>query len=303
MSLSIDLSHCTLCPRTCLADRTKACGACGAGALARVALVSLHPWEEPCLVGADGRGAGTVFFSSCNMHCLFCQNHEISQEGKGEVVTDGRLAEIFLEQQARGAATLDLVTPTVWEAQILHALTLAKAKGFSLPVVWNTGSYERAEMLELLRGSVDIFLPDMKYAAEESAGKFSAAPDYFKMASKAIEKMFELVGEVRLNSAGQMKRGVLIRHLVLPEHRKESMKILDWIYERFGDKVQISLMRQYTPMYRAKHVKGLNRRLTTFEYESVVEHARKLGIMRCYVQESPAADTKFVPVFDGTGVL
>lgn len=300
--MTINLSRCTLCPRECGADRCHGAGACGAGALARVALVSLHRWEEPCLVGADGRGAGTVFFSRCNLHCAFCQNHEISQEGRGELVTDERLAAIFLEQQGRGAATLDLVTPTVWEAQILHALALARKEGFRLPVVWNTGGYERAEALENLRGQVDIFLPDLKYAFEESARRYSAAPHYFEVATKAIEKMYDLVGAAVFDEAGQMKKGVLIRHLVLPGSRHESMKILDWVHETFGDKVQLALMRQYTPLYRAKEMKGINRRLTTFEYESVVDHARELGITHCYIQEKSSTDAGFVPVFDGSGV-
>ncbi len=297
-------TYCRICPRNCRVDREKGeRGFCGAGAMPRVALVSLHKWEEPCLIGADGRGAGTVFFSHCNLRCCFCQNHEISEGGNGVDVSVERLAEIFLEQQARGAAVLDLVTPTVWAPWILRALKLAKARGLTLPVAWNTSGYESIETLESLRGHVDIFLPDLKYRDEKSARSLSGAPNYFEIATKAIQKMLELVGSISFDGEGQLQRGVIIRHLVLPGHRHESMRILDWIWENCGDRVQLSLMNQYTPMHRAKAMRGLNRRLTTFEYESVVDHARSLGFTRCYVQEGSAADASFVPVFDGQGVL
>ncbi len=298
----LSLTACNLCPRLCGIDRRAARGCCGAGERARVALVSLHKWEEPCLIGADGKGAGTVFFSHCNLRCCYCQNHEISHGGKGETVTDERLAEIFLEQQERGAATLDLVTPPHYAVQILHALAIAKAMGFSLPVVYNTSGYERTETLEALAGHVDIYLPDLKYGDEKSARAYSRAADYFKVASRAICRMVEQVGAVAFSADGQLLRGVLVRHLVLPGHRHESMKLLDWLYHTFGDAVQIALMNQYTPLYKAGAHKEINRRLTTFEYESVVRHAQDLGITRCYVQEGRTADAKFVPVFDGRGV-
>ncbi len=217
-------------------------------------------------------------------------------------MTDERLAEIFLEQQARGAATLDLVTPTHYVPEILHALHMAREQGFQLPVVYNSGAYETEETIEALRGEVDIFLPDLKYADEASAREYSLAPDYFAVATKAIARMYEEVGPLQFTPDGQLKRGVIIRHLVLPGHRHESMRVLDWIHETFGDTVQISLMNQYTPMYRAAEHKGMNRRLTTFEYQSVVDHALNLGITHCYVQQGRTADTKFVPHFDGSGV-
>ena len=302
--LSLDaLSSCTLCPRRCRVDRTRAHGYCGAGARARIALVSLHPWEEPCLTGgADGTGAGTVFFSYCNLRCCYCQNHEISHGGKGEEVTEERLAEIFLEQQARGAATLDLVTPTHYVPQILAALRIARARGLSLPVVYNSSAYETEETIAMLAGEVAVYLPDLKYIDEASAREYSAAPDYFRYASRAIRAMVRQVGPVDFAPDGSLRRGVLVRHLVLPGHRHESMRILDWLHENFGDSVQISLMNQYTPLYHAAEHKGMGRRLTTFEYESVVEHALDLGITRCYVQEGRTADAKFVPRFDGRGV-
>ena len=296
----LDLHHCTICPRRCGVDRAVRPGFCGAGMRARVALVSLHPWEEPCLTGE--KGAGTVFFSFCNLRCCYCQNHEISHGGKGIEVSDERLAEIFLEQQARGAATLDLVTPTHFVLQILHALALARAQGFSLPVVYNSSGYETVETIDALAGQVAIYLPDLKYASAESAGEYSAAPDYFPVAQAALRRMVAQVGPVEFAADGHMVRGVLVRHMVLPGHRHESMALLDWLWQEFGDTVQLSLMNQYTPMFHAAEHRPLHRRLTTFEYESVVEHALELGITHCYVQERRAASREYVPCFDGRGV-
>ena len=302
-TLSMDaLEHCTLCPRQCGVNRLAGeRGYCGAGRLARVALVSLHPWEEPCIAGTSG--AGTVFFSHCSLRCLFCQNAVISHEENGIDVTEERLAEIFLEQQERGAATLDLVTPTHFAPQILSALRMAKSRGLTLPVVWNSSGYEREESIRAIADAIDVFLPDLKYIDEKSAADCSDARDYFSYASAAIKAMVGAKGEPALREDGILERGVLVRHLILPGKRKESMRILDWLWTTFGNKIMLSLMGQYTPMYRAAEIKGMDRKLTTFEYESVVNHALDLGIIRCYVQERGAASEKFVPKFDGTGVI
>ena len=296
------LEHCTLCPRQCGVNRLAGeRGYCGAGRLARVALVSLHPWEEPCIAG--NTGAGTVFFSHCSLRCLFCQNAVISHEENGIDVTEERLAEIFLEQQERGAATLDLVTPTHFAPQILSALRMAKSRGLTLPVVWNSSGYEREESIRAIADAIDVFLPDLKYIDEKSAADCSDARDYFSYASAAIKAMVGAKGAPVLREDGILERGVLVRHLILPGKRKESMRILDWLWTTFGNKIMLSLMGQYTPMYRAAEIKGMDRTLTTFEYESVVNHALDLGITRCYVQERGAASEEFVPKFDGTGVI
>lgn len=302
-TLSMDaLEHCMLCPRRCGVSRLAGeRGYCGAGRYARVALVSLHPWEEPCIAGQNG--AGTVFFSHCSLRCVFCQNAVISHEANGIDVDEARLAEIFLEQQARGAATIDLVTPTHFAPQILAALRMAKLRGLKLPVVWNSSGYELPETVRALVDEIDVFLPDIKYIDEKSAAECSDARDYFSFASAAIRAMVEAKGSSVLNADGVMQSGVLVRHLILPGKRKESMRILDWLWENFGDNILLSLMGQYTPMHRAAEIKGLNRKLTTFEYQSVVEYALSLGITRCYVQERGAASEEFVPKFDGTGVL
>jgi putative pyruvate formate lyase activating enzyme len=275
-------------------------GFCGAGEKVRIALVSLHQWEEPCLVGA--KGAGTVFFSYCSLRCVYCQNHSISHGGQGVEVTTERLAEIFLEQQARGAATLDLVTPTHYVPQIIAALDIAKARGLTLPVVYNSSAYENVETIEALRGYVDVYLPDMKYMSAASGGEYSAAADYFAAASAAITRMVEQVGPVQFAADGQLRRGVLVRHMVLPGHRHESMDIVKWLWETFGKTVQVSLMNQYTPMYKAAEHKPLNRRLTTFEYDSVVDYALQLGMENAYIQERRSASAEFVPDFNGAGV-
>lgn len=295
------LAACRLCPRNCGVNRMEdERGFCGAGRYARLGLVSLHAWEEPCLAGE--KGAGTVFFSGCNMRCAFCQNHEISRENFGVTVTEERLAEIFLEQESRGAATLDLVTPTHFAPQIARALRLAKAQGLALPVVYNSSAYENVSTVESLAGLVDVFLPDLKYMDEATALRYSAAPGYFRTASAAIRRMREIAGRPIFDDTNLMKRGVLVRHLVLPGRRRESMKILDWLRQFFADTIYISIMNQYTPMGDLANVPEINRRLTTFEYESVVEHARHLGIENCYIQKGGTVSASFVPHFDGTGV-
>lgn len=293
------LEHCELCPRRCGVDRNTDTGFCGAGREVRLALVSLHPWEEPCIAG--DRGAGTVFFSYCNLRCCFCQNHEISHGGRGIAVTDERLAEIFLEQQARGAASLDLVTPTHYVPQILAALRQARERGFSLPVVYNSSAYETLETVESLRGAVDVFLPDLKYLEADTAGRYSQAPDYFAVASAALRRMVAIAGPPQLVD-GLLRRGVLVRHMVLPGCRHESMRIVDWLWEEFGNQIYLSLMNQYTPLYRAAEYPEINRRLTTFEYDSVVNHAFDRGFRQCFIQEGQTASEKFVPTFDGKGI-
>ena len=290
------LTHCTLCPRRCGVNRRAgARGFCGAGQEVRVARTMLHRWEEPCLVGAHG--AGAVFFAHCTLRCIYCQNHAISHEGSGTEMRTEELAARFLTLQRDGAATLDLVTPTHYTPQILAALTQARAKGLTLPVVWNTSGYETVENITRLAGAVDIYLPDLKYANEESGRLYSAAPDYAAAAWDALAAMVAQVGAVQFAADGQLMRGVLVRHLVLPGHRHESIALVRRLWTAFGDAVQLSLMRQYTPLYRAAEFPPLHRRLTTFEYESVVAAARELGMERVYVQGAEAVGAQYVPDF------
>lgn len=297
----MDMQNCTLCPRLCHVDRTKNYGVCHASDKVEIALVSLHQWEEPCLSGTNG--AGTVFFSHCNMRCIFCQNHEISTEGKGFPVTIERLAQIFLEQQSRNAHCLELVTPTHYVLQIIEALKLAKKQGLSIPVVYNTSGYERVEVLEMLKDYIDVFLPDFKYYSPDTAKEFSHAPDYPQVVKEAIDKMFALVGKPQFKD-NIMQKGVIIRHLILPGHGEDSMRLIDWIADTFspGD-VMVSLMRQFIPCGTAAQYPEINRKLTDEEYEEVELHFLESRIEDGFIQESPAADDKFIPAFDGTGIL
>ena len=294
------LKSCELCPRRCKVDRNVELGFCQAGEKIRVALVSLHEWEEPCLSGKSG--AGTIFFSNCNLKCVFCQNFKISSENFGKDISVERLTEIFLEQQERGAANIELVTPSHYTPQICLALDAAKKFGLNLPVVWNSNGYELPETLELLKNRVDVFLPDFKYFDSKISNSFSGVKDYFEVASVAVKKMFDLVGEVKFNSQGLLIRGVLVRHLILPNFRSDSMKILDWLYKTFGDKIFISIMNQYTPIFHASDFPQIDRKLTTFEYKSVIRHAEQLGIKNCFIQVGKTASEEFIPNFDFTGV-
>lgn len=289
------LRNCKLCPRRCRVDRYKNAGFCGATDKIKIALVSLHKWEEPCLVGANG--AGTVFFSCCNLRCVFCQNHKISQEDCGVEYDIEDLAKIFLEQQNRGAVNIDLVTPTHYVPQIIEALKIAKLKGLNIPVVYNTNAYENVETIEMLRGYVDVFLPDLKYFSDELAIQYSSAPNYFEVATAAISKMFEITGKFKFNDEGLLTSGVLVRHLILPNHRSDSLKIVEWLYKTFGDDIYISLMNQYTPMFKSAQYKKLSRKLTTFEYDSVVNFAAELGVKNCFIQIGKTASKEFVPNF------
>ncbi|QNH55135.1 radical SAM protein [Selenomonas timonae] len=290
------LDHCTLCPRRCGVNRNAgARGFCSAGATVCVARTMLHRWEEPCLVGAHG--AGAVFFAHCTLRCVYCQNHEISHDGKGTEMDEEELATCFLALERKGAATLDLVTPTHYTPQILSALTLARARGLNLPVVWNTSGYETVENIARLAGAVDIYLPDLKYDTEESGRLYSAAPNYTAAAWCALAAMVAQVGAVRFGRDGQLLCGVLVRHLVLPGHRRESIALVKRLWAEFGDAIQLSLMRQYTPLYRAAEFPPLHRRLTTFEYESIVDAAREIGMTRVYVQGAEAVGEEYVPEF------
>ena len=291
---------CELCPRRCRVDRVNNLGFCGAGENLRVALVSLHKWEEPCLVGENG--AGTIFFSHCNLKCVYCQNFSISHSGYGAEISIKRLAEIFIEQQERGAANIELVTPTHYTDKICAAIDIAKKRGLTLPIVWNSNAYENLSTLELLRGHVDIFLPDLKYFDDEPAKTFSNAPSYFAIATTAISKMFELVGTAKFDG-DKMTRGVIVRHLILPNFRRDSIKIVDWLYKTFGDEIFISLMNQYTPIFRAGEFKKISRPLTTFEYQSVVDHAINIGVKNCFIQIGKTADKNFIPDFNLNNVL
>ncbi|MGI5967643.1 MULTISPECIES: radical SAM protein [Anaerotruncus] len=295
----IELKSCRLCPRACGADRTVDLGFCGGGGQARIARAALHPWEEPCLSGTNG--SGTVFFSGCPLRCCFCQNYRISAENFGKEVSVGRLAEIFLELQKKGAHNLNLVSPLHYAPWVRQALLLAKPE-LKIPVVCNTGGYETLETLRLLDGLIDIYLPDLKYADTERARRYSKAPDYFSVATQAILEMFRQTGPVRFGADGLLKRGLIVRHLVLPKGRMDSMRVLEWIKKHLPEEqVLVSLMSQYTPFYKSAQFPELGRRVSTFEYNSVLDYAEELGL-KGFMQERSSAKEEYTPPFDLEGV-
>lgn len=296
----LSVNPCNLCPRECGADRYTQTGYCGCGADIRIARAALHLWEEPCVSGS--RGSGTVFFSGCPLGCVYCQNHEISRGGKGKAVSTQRLAEIFLALQAQGAHNINLVTATPYVPQIKQALDLARP-ALKLPVVYNCGGYERVETIRALAGYVDIYLPDLKYFSGELAQRYSGAGDYFETATAAIREMIAQTGDIRYGEEGLMQRGVIIRHLVLPGARKDSVAILNWMNENLPqEKYLLSLMSQYTPRADLPGYPELNRRVTSLEYTAVVREAVRLGMTDGFMQQRGSASEAFIPPFDLTGV-
>jgi putative pyruvate formate lyase activating enzyme len=290
------MEKCSLCPRNCLCKRDEnETGFCKSKILPKVARFGLHMWEEPCISGKNG--SGTVFFSGCSLKCVFCQNHEISHENKGEEISVTRLCEIFLELQKMGAHNINLVNPTHFSKAIRQALDLAKNK-LDIPVVWNSSGYEKPGEIRKLEGYVDIFLPDFKYVSGEISKKYSSAENYFEYASAAIKEMTDLVGYPVFSDDGMMKKGVLVRHLVLPSHVSESFRVIDHLAENFDtEKLYISLMCQYFPAYKAKEYKEIARKLTTLEYMKVVEYAKKAGIKNGFLQDRNSAKEEYVPDF------
>nr|WP_294411958.1 radical SAM protein [uncultured Ruminococcus sp.] len=292
--------ECKLCPRECGADRTKEKGFCGAGDKAVVARASLHKWEEPCI--SYKNGAGTVFFSGCNLHCCFCQNNKISNELFGKEISDEKLSEIFLRLQDMGADNIDFVTPTHFVPNIIKALDMAKNK-LTIPVVYNCGGYESVKTIEMLNGYIDIYLPDMKYFSSEISAKYSNAPDYFEIASAAVLAMIKQTGELKFNDEGGLLKGTVIRHMVLPSHRHDSMEIIRWIAENTSPQnVLVSIMNQYTPFeFISDEYPELKRRVTKMEYNSVVNLAAELGI-NGFTQQKSSASQEYVPDFDLSGI-
>ena len=287
---------CALCPRKCGVNRSKKTGYCGQSDKIKIARAALHYWEEPCISGS--RGSGTVFFSGCTLNCVFCQNFEISQQKKGYYVTPYELAEIFLDLQNQGAHNLNLVSPTPFVPSIMRALDEIKRE-LKIPVVYNCGGYESVETVEMLRGYVNVWLPDLKYYSDEAALKYSGAKNYFETAMEAISKMYSQTGRPVYGKDGTLKRGVLVRHLVLPNMRHDSEKVIAALRERFEpDEILLSVMSQYTPMNRAGEFKELNRRVSTFEYNYVLGLAREAGFDG-FSQERNSAEECYVPPFEG----
>ncbi len=289
------LKCCNLCPRKCGVNRYENIGYCGANNKIKVAYYSLHMWEEPVISGTNG--SGTIFFSNCNLRCLYCQNKKISIDGYGKYISNKRLKEIMLELQERGAHNINLVTPTHYVPQIASVLHKVKNNDLNIPIVYNTSSYENVGTLIMLRGLVDIYLADLKYYDDDLAKKYSLCDNYFEVATMAIDEMYRQVPKIVLDDNGMMQKGLIVRVLILPNHVSDAKKIIDYLYKTYGDDIYISIMSQYTPVNKCKY-DNLNRKITEDEYEEVINYALTIGVNNAFIQEGDSADESFIPDFN-----
>ena len=294
------MESCKLCAFNCDVNRVDKLGVCRCTPNVKVALASIHMWEEPCISGTQG--SGTVFFSGCNFSCVFCQNAKISHENFGKEISDERLAEIFLELQNKNVHNINLVSPTPYVNNIINAIKIAKNKGLHIPIVYNTNSYENIETLKLLDGYIDVYLPDLKYFDDETAIRYSKAPHYFEVATEAIKEMVRQVGAPVFDDDGIIKKGVIVRHLVLPAHLTETKKILEWIKLDLPKDIYVSVMAQYFPTYKAKtdDYKEIGRKLSKREYDLVCNMLD--DIENGYIQDLEDFEEEYVPNFDLSGI-
>lgn len=287
------LEKCAICPHNCGINRlNNQIGRCKSKDTVKVALYSTHNFEEPCISGK--KGSGTVFFSNCNMNCVFCQNYEISQKGKGKEISIEELADIFIKQQKKDVENINLVTPTSYVPQIIEAIKIARGNGLKLPIVYNTNGYEKVETLKMLDGFVDIYLPDFKYSDNELGKRLSKVDNYFEIATEALKEMYRQTGKAVFNDEGIMQRGMIIRHLVLPNHILNSRRVLKWINENMHD-VYVSVMAQYFPTYKAKEIDDISRKLTKEEYEQIENYLYRLDLENGYIQELGEHEEEYVP--------
>ena len=287
---------CNLCPRGCNVDRKSGeVGYCMAGNELVIARYSLHVWEEPVISGSNG--SGTIFFSYCNMRCVFCQNYEISELHKGRSVSVDEFCDICLELQDKGASNINLVTPTHYVNLIVDGLKMAKERGLSVPIVYNSSGYDSVDAIRMLDGLVDIYLPDLKYYDDSYGIKYSNSHNYFKYASMAIEEMFRQVGKVEIDDNGMMKRGVIVRHLMMPFGLDDSKIIVKYLYDKYGDDIIISIMNQYTPVRKSCY-EELNDKVSENDYDELIDYAYDLGVRNAFIQDGGACDESFIPDFD-----
>lgn len=297
------MAVCELCPRRCGADRENGIkGFCGETSEIRVARAALHMWEEPCISGENG--SGTVFFTGCTLRCVFCQNHVISDGKVGKIISVRRLADMFHELNEKGANNINLVTPGHFAPQIIRALDLAKNEGMMLPVVWNSGGYERQEMLKMLEGYVDVYLPDFKYLNPLHAKKYSMAENYPDVAKAAVAEMVRQAGSPEFDERGIMRKGVIVRHLLLPGCLADAKRIVEYLYQTYGNRIYLSLMNQYTPVESLDRERypELARKVPDHAYERLVDYAISLGIEQAFIQEGETAKESFIPPFTLEGV-
>ncbi len=292
------LEQCTLCPHNCKVNRSEGqIGRCKCNDKIKIALVSLHKYEEPCISGKNG--SGTVFFSNCNLNCIYCQNYEISQLGRGKEITINELAKIFIAQQKRGAHNINLVTPTMYVLQIIDAIKIAREKGLNIPIIYNTNSYENIETIKMLKGYIDVYLADLKYFSNDICKKYSKVDNYFENATKAIKEMYNQVGAPEFNENGMIKNGVIIRHLILPNYIQNTKNILKWIKENIPSDVYVSVMSQYFPSYKAVHNEKINRKINRREYKIIEDYIYMLDLKNGYIQDFDETDNeeRYVPDF------
>jgi len=294
-------SNCRLCPRECGADRLKAQkGFCGEKALPRVGRASLHMWEEPCISGENG--SGTVFFSGCNLRCCYCQNYSLSRGECGIEVDSEELSRIYLQLQGRGAHNINLVTAEHFAPHIYDSVTEARKMGLNIPVILNSNGYVGKTTLEILKDVIDIYLVDFKYMSPSLGRKYSVAEDYPSVAKNALKRMYELKGNPVFDDDGMMKSGVLVRHLCLPSHTEDSKKVLEYVFENYGEGVVLSIMSQYTPQKNCGEFEELTRRLTDKEYDEIIDFCLRKGVENAYIQDGESASESFIPEFNGEGV-
>ena len=294
-----ELENCNVCPHRCNVNRNNGIkGRCKCTDKIKIALASIHQYEEPCL--SEINGSGTIFFTNCNLNCIYCQNYEISQLEKGKEVTIEELAKIMIKQQEKGVNNINLVTPTMYAYQIIEAIKIARNNGLHIPIVYNTNGYENIETIRALNGYIDIYLPDLKYYSNELAKKYSGINNYFELATNAIKEMVKQVGTAKFNENGIMQRGVIVRHLVLPNHIQNSKNILKWIKENLPKDIYVSVMAQYFPTYKAKEDTLINRKLNKKEYKEIENYLYMLDINNGYIQELGEHEEEYVPNFDLT---
>lgn len=290
------LKKCEICPHNCKINRIEGqVGRCKSKDTVKIALYSTHNFEEPCISGK--KGSGTVFFSNCNLNCVFCQNYEISQLGKGKEISINELAEIFIKQQKNDVENINLVTPTSYVPQIIEAIKIARKNGLKIPIVYNTNGYESVETIKMLDGYVDVYLPDFKYSDNLLAKRLSKVDDYFEVVTSAIKEMYRQVGDAIFDDDGIMKRGMIIRHLVLPNHILNSRRVLKWINDNMSD-VYVSVMAQYFPTYKAMEFPDICRKLDKKELEEIENYLYRLSLVNGYIQELGENEEKFVPSWD-----
>lgn len=295
---------CNLCPRKCGANRTAGkVGICGVTDTVKVARAALHFWEEPCISGTAG--SGTVFFSGCSLHCVFCQNQSIAQGVSGKEISKERLAEIFLELQEKGANNINLVTPGQFVPHIIWAVSHARDQRLSIPIVYNTSSYESVDTIKSLEGTVDVYLPDFKYFSPELAGRYSKATDYPEIAKAAIDEMVRQQPRPQFYERdGQelIAKGVIVRQLLLPGQLQDAKQIVKYLHDTYGNQIYLSLMSQYTPLPHVEKYPELNKRVSKRTYEKYIDYAIEIGVEQAFVQEGKVAEDSFIPAFDGEGV-